>query len=92
MVDKINEYYNEFLKIAIKSKEQLDMFLKQDEIRKKFNQSEIDKLKKLWKGTPLEKTVETVLDTTVELVEKQVEETIKAADVVFETFTKKRKY
>ena len=69
MTNKAQDYYESFLKDAIKSKEQLDLFFKDRDVRKKFTKSEVNKLKKLWAGTPVEKVTDAVLDTVVETID-----------------------
>jgi len=91
MADKLQDYYDNFLKQAIKSKEQLDSFMKQDDIRKKFTANEIKKLKDFWAGTPIETVVNTTIDHVEEVVQKQVEVVETAYEEVLSTLSKKNK-
>jgi len=69
MSDKLKDYYNDFLKKAIKSPEQLNSFMKKDDIRKKFTSNEIKKLKSLWSNTPVEAIVELTLSQVEEIID-----------------------
>ena len=70
MTNKAQDYYDNFLKEAIKSKKQLETFFKDKDVRKKFTESEITKMKNLWEGTPFEPVVEATLDASLEVMEK----------------------
>jgi len=78
MSDKVKNYYESFLKTAIKSKEQLDNFIKTDDVKKKFSSKEIGSLVDLWSGKNI-----------VEAVEEVVEEVYKDASDLLDPFTKK---
>jgi len=69
MTNKAQAYYDSFLKDAIKSKEQLDSFFKDRDVRKKFTKAEVSKLKKLWAGTPVQSVADVVMDAAVEVTE-----------------------
>ena len=76
MSDKLQYYYENFLKQAIKSKEHLNSFMNQNDVRKKFTSNEINKLKSLWNNTPVEPIV---VEEEVELViEEMIQEDLEA--------------
>jgi len=76
MSDKLQHYYENFLKQAIKSQEHLNSFMGQADILKKFTSNEISKLKSLWSNTPIEPRV---VEEEVELViEEMIQEDLEA--------------
>ena len=79
MSDKMQTYYDSFVKGAIKSKEHFESFCKSADITRKFTTDELSKLKKLWAGTSIEKTAD-----------KAVEAVVKASEGVFKDLPTKK--
>jgi hypothetical protein len=48
MSGKITDYYESFVKKAIKSTEQFNAFIKSDDLKNKFNTKELEELAQLW--------------------------------------------
>jgi hypothetical protein len=63
MPDKIQEYFDSFVKSAIKSKEHLESFLDSVDMKRKFKTEELEKLKSLWGGTSVQKTADKTIDS-----------------------------
>ena len=55
MSEKMKNYYESFLKKAIKSKGQLDSFINSSDIKNKFSSEELAELSDMWIGKPLAK-------------------------------------
>ena len=55
MSDKMKNYYEAFVKSAIKSKEQLNNFVTSYDMQKKFSTAELAELSDMWIGKPLAK-------------------------------------
>jgi len=69
MSDKMQTYYDSFVKGAIKSKQHLDAFCKSTDITRKFTTDELAKLKGLWAGTPIEKAADKAVDSVIKASE-----------------------
>jgi len=78
MSDKLQDYYQSFLKQVIKSQEHLNSFMNQADIRKKFTSNEINKLKSLWNNTSIEPIVVEEEEKVELVIEEMIQEDLAA--------------